>query len=72
MDGECRKFRNVLHNLYSSPFIIIMMKSERMKLAGNVRRMDEKTTSYKVLVEMPEAKRPLGRPKSRWEYYHGL
>jgi hypothetical protein len=56
-----------LHNLYSSPSIIRVMKSSRMKWAGHVARMVAKRHLYGVLVEWPEGKRPLGRPRIRWE-----
>jgi hypothetical protein len=43
-----------------------MIKSRRMRLAGHVARMGEKRNAYKILVGMPEGKRPLGRPRRRW------
>jgi hypothetical protein len=54
-----------LHNLYSSPTIIRMIKSRRMRWAGHVERMGEKRNAYRILVENPEGKRPLGRPRRR-------
>jgi hypothetical protein len=54
-----------LHNFYSSPSIIRMIKSKRMKWARHVARM-EKRNAYKILVGNPEGKRPLGRPRRRW------
>jgi hypothetical protein len=51
-----------LHNLYSSPNIIRIMKSRRMRWAGYVARMGEKN-AYKIPVGEPEGKRPLGRPR---------
>jgi hypothetical protein len=66
--GEWRKLHNEeLHNLYSSPDIIRQVKSRRMRWAGNVARMGEERKVYKVLVGRPEGKRPLGRPRCRWE-----
>jgi hypothetical protein len=66
--GEWRKLHNEqLHNLYSSPDIIRQVKSRRMRWAGRVARMGEERTVYKVLVGKPEGKRPLGRPRPRWE-----
>jgi hypothetical protein len=53
--------------LYSSPDIIRQMKSRRMRWAGHVARMGEGRNLYRVLVGKPEAKRPLGRPRHRWE-----
>jgi hypothetical protein len=56
-----------LHILYSSPNIIRQIKSRRMRWAGHEARMGEKRNVYKVLVGKPEGKRPLGRPRHRWE-----
>jgi hypothetical protein len=55
-----------LHNLYSSPSIIRVMKSRRMRWTGHVARMGEKRNAYRILVGKPEGKRPLGRPRHRW------
>jgi hypothetical protein len=64
--GEWRKMHNEdLHELYSSPSIIRIMKSRRMRWAGHVTRMGEKTNAYR-LVGKPEGKRPLGSPRRRW------
>ena len=62
---------NILHNeelndLYSSPNIVWVIKS-RMKWAGNVACMGERRGIFRVLVGKPESKRPLGRPRCRWE-----
>jgi hypothetical protein len=56
-----------LHNFYSSPNIIRQIKSRRMRWAGHVARMREERKVYTVLVRKPEGKRPLGRPRRRWE-----
>jgi hypothetical protein len=62
--GGWRKLHNEeLHNLYSSPSIIRMIKSWRLKWAGHVVRMVEKRTAYRILVGKTERKRPLGRNK---------
>jgi hypothetical protein len=62
-----RKLHNEeLHNLYSSPSIIRMMRSRRMRWAGHVARMGEKRIIYRILMGYPEGKRPLGRPRRRW------
>jgi hypothetical protein len=53
-------------NLYSSPSIIRMLKSRRMRCAGNVTRLGEKRNVYRILVIKPERKRPLGKPRRRW------
>jgi transcription termination factor 2 len=55
-----------LHNLYSSPNIIRMIKSRRMRWAGHVARMGETRNVYRILVGKAERKRPLGRPRCRW------
>ncbi|KAJ4434206.1 hypothetical protein ANN_22754 [Periplaneta americana] len=66
--GEWRKLHNTeLHALYSSPDIIRNIKSRRLRWAGHVARMGESRNAYRVLVERPEGKRPLGRPRRRWE-----
>jgi hypothetical protein len=65
--GEWRKLHNELHSLYLSPNIIRQIKSRRMRWAGHVARMGEERYAYKVLVIKPEGKRPLGRPRRRWE-----
>jgi hypothetical protein len=67
-DLSWRKLNNVeLHSPYSSPNIIRMVKSRRMRWAGHVARMEEGSGVYRVLVGRPEGKRPLGRPKRRWQ-----
>jgi hypothetical protein len=66
--GEWRKLHNgELHNLYSSPDTVRQIKSRRMRWAGHVARMGEGRNVYRVLVGKPEAKKPLGRPRRRWE-----
>ena len=68
MTGEWRKLHNEeLKGLYSSPFIVRVIKSRRMRCAGHVARMGEGRGVYRVLVGKPEGKRPLGRPRRRWE-----
>jgi len=53
--------------MYSSPNIVWVIKSRRMRCAERVARMGEKRSIYRILVGKPEAKRPLGRPRHRWE-----
>jgi len=66
--GEWRKLQNEeLNDLYSSPNIVRVIKSKRMIWAGHVARMRERRDVYRVLVRKPEGKRPLGRPRHRWE-----
>jgi hypothetical protein len=68
-DGSWRKLHNdELHSLYSSPNIVRVIKSRRMRWAGHVARMGEGRGVYRVLVGSPEGKRPLGRPRRRWEH----
>ena len=52
--------------MYSSPNIVRVIKSRRMRWAGHVARMDDKREAYRILVGKPEGKRPLGRPRYRW------
>jgi hypothetical protein len=64
--GGWRKLHNEeLRDLYSSPSIIKITKSKRMRWAGYVARMGEKKNVYRLLVGNPEGKRPLGRPRRR-------
>jgi len=65
--GEWRKLHNAeLNILNSSPNIVRVIKSRRMRWAGHVARMDEEKGVYRVLVGKPEGRRPLGRPRRRW------
>jgi len=66
--GEWRKLHNEeLNDLYSSPNIIRVIKSKRMKSEGNVACMGDKRDVFRVLVGKPEGKRALGGPRRRWE-----
>src|SRR5215813_648463 len=66
--GEWRKLHNEeLSDLYSLPNIVRVVKSRRMRWAGHVARMGEGRGVHRVLVGKPEGKRPLGRPRRRWE-----
>ena len=65
--GQWRKRHNEeLNDLYSSTNIVRAIKS-RMGWAGHVARMEERRGIYRVLVGKPEVKKPLGRPRHRWE-----
>jgi hypothetical protein len=65
--GGWRKLHNEeLHNLYSSPSKIRIIKSRRMRWAGHVTRMEEERIVYSLLVGKPEGKRPLGRSRRKW------
>jgi len=66
--GEWRKLHNEeLRDLYSLPNIVRVVKSRRMRWVEHVARMGEGRGVHRVLVGKPEGKRPLGRPKRRWE-----
>jgi hypothetical protein len=66
--GKCRKLHNgELHNWFSSPGIIRQIKSRRMWWAGHVACVGEGRNMYRVLVGKSEGKRPLERPRHRWE-----
>jgi len=65
--GEWRRLHNEeLNDLFSSPNIVRVIKSGRMRWAGHVARMGEERGVYRVMVGKPEGKRPLGRPRRRW------
>jgi hypothetical protein len=55
-----------LHSLYSSPNIVTVIKTRRMRWIGHVACMGEGRGVYGVLVGRPEGKRPLRRPRHRW------
>jgi hypothetical protein len=66
--GQWRKLHNEeLHNLYLSPDIIRQFKSRQIRWVGHVARIGKERGVYKVLVGKPEVRRPLGRPRRRWE-----
>jgi hypothetical protein len=66
--GEWRRLRNKeLYGLYVSPNIIRVMKSRRLRWAGHVARKGERRGAYRALVRKPEGRRPLVRPRRRWE-----
>jgi hypothetical protein len=66
--GEWRKLHNEeLNDLYSLPNIVWVVKSRRMGWVGHVARMGEERDVHRVLVGKQEGKRPLGRPRRRWD-----
>ena len=70
MTGEWSKLLvhfEELNNLYSSANIVLVIKSRRIRWAGHIARMGEWRSVYMVLMGKPEGKRPLGRPRLRWE-----
>jgi len=65
---EWRKLHNEeLNDLHSVTNTLRVIKSRRMKWTGHVTRMEEKIGVHRALVGKPEGKRPLGRPRRRWE-----
>jgi hypothetical protein len=65
--GDWRKLHNdELHNLYSSPSIIRMMKSRMDKMGRACSTNVESRNAYRILVGKSEGRRPLGRPRHRW------
>jgi hypothetical protein len=67
-DVSWRKMHNdELHSLYSSPNIVRVIKSRRMRWTGHVARMGEGRGVYRVLVGRPKVNRPVGRPRHTWE-----
>jgi hypothetical protein len=66
--GEWRRLHNQeLNYMYSSPNIIRMIKLRRMRGARHVARMGEKRGVYRFLVGRPEGRRPLEKPRHRWQ-----
>ena len=67
-NGEWRRLHNEeLHGLCHSPSIFMVIKSGRLRWAGHVARMEEGRTAFEILTGKPTGKRPLGRPRRRWE-----
>ena len=70
-DEVVKELRNLhneeLYELYSSPNIVLVIKTRRMRWAGQVERMGKRRCAYRVLVGKPEGKKPMVRPKRRWE-----
>jgi len=65
--GEWKRLHNEeLNDLYSSPNIVRVIKSRRMRWAGHVARTVEERGVYRILLENPEGKRQLGRPRRKW------
>jgi len=65
---EWRKLHNEeMNDLYFSPIIVRLIKSRRMRWAGHIACMGERKGLYRVLVGKPEGKRPIGRPRHRWD-----
>ena len=56
-----------LHSLYRSPKLVRVIKSRRLRWTGHVARMEEDRSAFKILTGKPTGKRPLMRPRRRWE-----
>jgi hypothetical protein len=65
-DEVTGEWRKLLHDLYSSPGIIRIIKARRMRWAGHVARMRGNRNAYRLVVGKPEGRRPLGRPRHGW------
>jgi len=63
---DYRLHNEELNDLYSSPNVVRVIKSRKMRLAGHVARMGEEREVYRVLVGKPEGRKPLGKPRRRW------
>ena len=61
-----RLHKEELHNLYRSP-IVRAIKSRRQRWPSHVARMEGSRSAFKILTGKPTGKRPLGRPRRRWE-----
>ena len=67
-NGEWRRLHNEeLHSLYRSPNIVRVTKSRRLRWVGHVAIMEEGRSAFEILTGKPTGKRPLGRPRRRWE-----
>ena len=65
---EWRRLHNEeLHSLYRSPNIVRVIKSRRLRWTGHVARIEERRSAFKMLTGKSTGKRPLGRPRRRWE-----
>jgi hypothetical protein len=67
-NGEWRRLHNdKLHSLYRSSNIVNLIKSRRLRWASHIARMEEGRRTFKILTGTTAGKRPLGRPRRRWE-----
>ena len=72
-NGEWRRLHNEeLYSIHRSLNIVWVIKSRRLRWAGNVARMEEGRSGFNILTDTPTGKRPLGRPKRRWEDNIGI
>ena len=66
--GERTRLRyEELHSLYSSPNVVIVIKSRRLRLVDDVVRLEEGRATFKILKGKPTGKGFLGRPRRRWK-----
>jgi hypothetical protein len=65
MNGEGSTVRNVI--VCTVHLIVRLIKSRKLRWAGNVARMEKGRSAFKILKGTPRGKRPLGRPRRRWE-----
>ncbi|KAJ4443967.1 hypothetical protein ANN_05756 [Periplaneta americana] len=65
--GACALSCDWSFDVFAGPTILLNIKSRRLRWAGHVARMGESRNAYEVLVGRPEGKRPLGRPRHKWE-----
>ena len=66
-NAKWRRLQNEeLHSLYRSPNIVRVIKSKILRWAGNIARMDEGRTAFKIITGKPTGKRPLGRAILEW------
>ena len=63
---EFSKYYIMRYDLYSSPNVVWVIKSRRMRWAGHVACMGEERGMYRILLGKPEGRRPVGRPRRRW------
>ena len=72
MGNEKGSNNEELHSLYRSPNTVRVIKSRRLRRAGHVARMEEDKNAFKILTGTPTRKRPLERPRRRWEENIGV
>ena len=65
LNNLSRKTKNV--HSYLTPNAFGKVKSRRLSLEGNVARMEEDSSALRISTGKPTRKRPLGRPRNRWE-----
>ena len=67
-NGEWRRLHNEeLRFMFRSPNTVTVIRSRKMRYGGHVARMEEGRSTFKILTASLTGKRPLGRPRRRWE-----